>query len=241
VHQILKIASAVAGLALALPAPLARADAHPAVPSAPAPVVVADSGDSASAASRALELNTVRAGLRPLVLELALQAHARATAAGETTSSLLTVIDYSLLSRERRFWVLDLDSGEVLARELVAHGNGTGGDAARHFSNRPGSYQSSLGTFVTGPTYQGKHGLSLRLRGLDAGLNDKAEARAIVVHGARYVNDGIVNQLGRLGRSQGCPALSEAAAPRIIELIRGGTVVFSYFPDPSLESTLAAS
>jgi hypothetical protein len=232
VHRASQIAAAVAGLILALPAPSVRA-----VPR-PTPAAAAAATDSVAGS---LELNASNAGLRPAVLELALRAHARATAAGATVSPLLTVIDYSLLSRERRLWVLDLDSGEVLARELVAHGNGTGSDAARHFSNRPGSYQSSLGTFVTGPTYHGKHGLSLRLRGLDAGLNDKAEARAIVVHGARYVNKDIVDQLGRLGRSQGCPALSEEAAPRIIELIRGGTVVFSYFPDPRLESTLAAS
>jgi hypothetical protein len=229
VHKAFQIAAAVAGLVLVLPTPSARAVARP------VPAAAADS------VAGSLEDNASRAGLRPAVLQLAVRAHGRATAAGLTASPLLTVIDYSLLSREPRLWVLDLDSGEVLARELVAHGNGTGGDAARHFSNRPGSYQSSLGTFVTGPTYHGKHGLSLRLRGLDAGLNDQAEARAIVVHGARYVNGDIVGQLGRLGRSQGCPALSEEAAPRIIELIRGGTVVFSYFPDPRLESTLAAS
>lgn len=243
VHRASQIAAAMAGLILALPTLPARAEAGPAAREVKAAVTVVapDSGDSSATGVEALARNAAAAGLRFGVLELALKAHARATAAGETASPLLTVIDYSLLSRERRLWVLDLDSGEVLARELVAHGNGTGGDAARHFSNRPGSYQSSLGTFVTGATYQGKHGLSLRLRGLDRGLNDKAEARAIVVHGAGYVNPGIVGQLGRLGRSQGCPALSEEAAPRIIDLIRGGTVVFSYFPDPRLESTLAAS
>jgi hypothetical protein len=226
--RLLQIATAAAGLILGLPTSPAGAIAPPAVH---APAAYAD----------ALELAAAEAGLRPSVLELARQAHARATAAGETSSQLLTVIDYSLLSRERRLWVLDLASGEVLARELVAHGNRTGGDSAQRFSNRPGSYQSSLGTFVTGPTYRGKHGLSLRLRGLDAELNDQAEARAIVVHGAGYVNEGIIAQLGRLGRSQGCPALSQEAAPRIIDLIRGGTVVFAYFPSPALERTLAAS
>lgn len=220
----LQIASAAAGLVLVFPTSPAGAIARPA----------------ASAAS-AIELAAAEAGLRSPVLELALLSHARAIASGETSSQLLTVIDYSLPSRERRLWVLDLARGEVLARELVAHGNRTGGDSAQRFSNRPGSYQSSLGTFVTGPTYQGKHGLSLRLRGLDAGLNDRAEARAIVVHGASYVNEGIIGQLGRLGRSQGCPALSQEAAPRIIELIRDGTVVFAYFPSPALERTLAAS
>jgi hypothetical protein len=146
------------------------------------------------------------------------------------TRPLLTVIDYSLSSRQPRLWVLDLSSGRVLAHELVAHGRGTGGDLARRFSNRPGSLQSSLGTFVTGAAYRGRHGLALRLRGLDTGVNDRAEDRAIVMHGAWYVSPAVVAQLGRLGRSEGCPALSRTAAPRVIDLIRDGTVLFAYFP-----------
>jgi hypothetical protein len=176
-----------------------------------------------------------RAGLRPEVLRLALRAHVRATVQQLTSRPLLTVIDYSLGSREKRLWVLDLDRGTVLARELVAHGRNTGEDMAERFSNAPGSLQSSLGVFLTGDTYSGKHGLSLRLRGLE-NVNDKAEARAIVVHGADYVNDSIGRQLGRLGRSQGCPALSREAAPRIIRLIQRGTVLFAYHP--SLRSEL---
>ena len=126
--------------------------------------------------------------------------------------------------------MLDLAHARVLARELVAHGRGTGDDRAVRFSNRPGSLQSSLGTFVTGAVYRGKHGLALRLRGLDPGLNDRAEARAIVIHGAPYVSEAVVAKLGRLGRSQGCPALSPAAAARVIGLIGVGTVVFAYHP-----------
>ena len=181
------------------------------------------------------------AGLRTSVLELGLRAHARARAEGRTASDLLTVIDYSLPSRERRLWVLDLATGAVLEHELVAHGNGSGGDLATAFSNVSGSNQTSLGTFVTGATYQGKHGLSLRLHGLDEGLNDQAHARAIVVHGAGYVNPGIISTLGRLGRSQGCPALSTEASGRIIRRIQGGTVIFSYYPTPALERTLAGT
>jgi len=177
-----------------------------------------------------LEAAAGRAGLRPEVLRLALRAHARVAADGLTARPILTVIDYSLRSRVPRLWVLDLREGRVLARELVAHGRGTGDDEARRFSNRAGSLQSSLGTFITGPTYRGKHGRSLRLKGLDRGLNDRAEARAIVIHSADYVNPQIVHRLGRLGRSQGCPALSPSAAPRVIDLIRDGTVVFSYHP-----------
>jgi hypothetical protein len=179
------------------------------------------------------------AGLRPQVLHLALRAHERVVREGLTASPVLTVIDYSLPSRVRRLWVLDVRAGRVLARELVAHGRNTGADLARHFSNRVGSLQSSLGLFLTGRVYRGKHGVSLRLRGLDPRLNGRAEERAIVVHGADYVNQRTIATLGRLGRSQGCPALDRAAARRVIELIRDGTAVFAYHPSALRESPLA--
>lgn len=181
-----------------------------------------------------LEQAAQRVGLRSQVLALALAAHARAMRQGWTAAPVLTVIDYSRRSRERRLWVLDLARDSVLATELVAHGRGTGDDVARQFSNRPGSLASSLGTFITGGTYRGRHGLSLRLHGMDAGLNDRAEARAIVIHGADYVGPDAVRRLGRLGRSQGCPALAPSVAARVIRLIRGGTVLFAYYPDPDL-------
>lgn len=216
---------AIVMLLIALPAPLAGR----AVARGPDPRVATALVDLAE-----------RAGLRSQVLRLALEAHARVAAQGLTRRPILTVIDYSLRSREPRLWVLDLSEGRVLARELVAHGRGSGDDEARHFSNRPGSLQSSLGTFLTGSTYLGKHGRSLRLKGLDPGLNDRAEARAIVIHAAEYVSQGIVRQLGRLGRSQGCPALSPTAAPRVIDLIRDGTVVFSYHPSADLDRSIAS-
>jgi L,D-transpeptidase-like protein len=181
-----------------------------------------------------LEQAAQRAGLRAEVLRLALGAHARAVRQGWTTAPMLTVIDYSRRSRERRLWVLDLARERVLASELVAHGRGTGDDNARRFSNRAGSLASSLGTFITGATYRGRHGLALRLRGMDAGLNDRAEARAIVIHGADYVSPEAVRRLGRLGRSQGCPALAPSVVGRIIGLIGGGTVLFAYYPDADL-------
>ena len=231
-HIVRTVAAVCTLVMLSAAAPLAGAR-----PVSRGPLVTSMTATLTSDTSSASALETVAAsaGLRSEVLQLALAAHARATAEGRTTSKLLTVIDYSLRSRERRLWVLDLERAELLAHELVAHGRNTGDDAARVFSNRSGSNQSSLGTFVTGATYQGKHGLSLRLHGLDGGLNDQALARAIVIHGADYVNEGIVSSLGRLGRSQGCPALSTAAAPRVIDLIRDGTVVFSYYPAPELE------
>jgi hypothetical protein len=227
---------ALAALMTITAAPRVRAAARP----EPVPPAAPAHADSIVPAIVALQAIAADSGLRPAVLELALRAHARAESAGRTASPIMTVIDYSLPSRERRLWVLDLAQGTVLAHELVAHGKATGGDTATTFSDREGSNQSSLGTFVTGPTYQGKHGLSLRLEGLDGRLNAHAEARGIVVHGADYVSDAIVAQLGRLGRSQGCPALNPAVAPRIIDLIKGGTVVFSYFPSPALAATLPA-
>lgn len=232
----------LAALIALAPVPGVRAAARPSELSTVAAAHVDSSAaDSAAAAVlTALQAESADSGLRPGILQLALRAHDRALAAHQTASPIITVIDYSLPSRERRLWVLDLEHGDVLAHELVAHGKGTGDDLARAFSNTEGSNQSSLGTFVTGATYQGKHGLSLRLRGLDASLNSNAEARGIVVHAADYVNDGIVAQLGRLGRSQGCPALNPAVASRIIGLIKGGTVVFSYFPAPALTATLPA-
>jgi len=179
---------------------------------------------------RGLEVAAASIGLRPGVFQAAMRAHDRAVEQGLTRSPILTVIDYSLPSRERRLWVLDLSRGEVLAQELVAHGRATGGDIAQWFSNRQGSAASSLGSFITGASYFGKHGLSLRLRGVDRGVNDRAEARAIVVHGADYVSEASVRVLGRLGRSLGCPALGTAVAPRIIGLIRGGTLLYAYHP-----------
>ncbi len=219
--------SAAAMVALFLTIPTAPADAY-------VPVAVAVT-DSVAVGAAVLAENAVAAGLRNEVLDLALRAHARAKASGRTSSHLLTVIDYSLPSRERRLWVLDTETGVVLERELVAHGNRTGGDIATSFSNRAGSNQTSLGTFVTGKTYTGKHGKSLRLHGLDEGLNDRAFDRAIVIHGADYVNEGIIGQLGRLGRSQGCPALSPAASARIIDMIKDGSVVFSYHPSATAD------
>jgi len=196
----------------------------------------------AAAPARGGESRLVRAadaaGLRPQVLRLALRARARAEARGETTSPLLTVIDYSRPSREPRLWVLDLARDSVLEHTLVAHGRRTGDDLAERFSNRRGSLESSLGTFVTGESYSGKNGYALRLRGLDRGVNDNAEARAIVMHGAEYVTGAFIARVGRLGRSQGCPALDPAVARRVIDRIKGGTVVFAYYPDPKLVSAV---
>lgn len=173
-------------------------------------------------------------GLSSKVLAMALDAMACAKAKGAAGSDdLLTIIDYSLPSTQRRLWVLDLKHGDVLFHELVAHGRGSGDNYATSFSNLDNSHQTSLGLFVTGGTYTGGNGYSMILKGLDSGVNDNAEARHIVMHGAWYVSNDQVRSQGRLGRSWGCPALSQDMAPRVIDTIKGGTFVFSYAGEAS--------
>ncbi|HXT21183.1 MAG TPA: murein L,D-transpeptidase catalytic domain family protein, partial [Thermoanaerobaculia bacterium] len=102
---------------------------------------------------------------------------------------------------------------------------------ARHFSNKDKSLQTSLGLFRTVGTYQGGNGYSLKLDGLEPGFNDKASSRAVVMHGAPYVSEDFAKAHGRIGRSWGCPALSQQVAPKVIDTIKGGTLLFSYYPD----------
>jgi len=143
----------------------------------------------------------------------------------------LTVIDYSLPSTQPRLWVLDLQTGHTLYQEVVAHGRGSGGNLATMFSNDADSHQTSLGLFVTEDVYVGQNGYSMRLNGLERGINDQARERAIVVHGAPYVDPAIAAVQGRLGRSWGCPALRPAIAKELIDRIKGGNLLFAYYPD----------
>jgi hypothetical protein len=162
-------------------------------------------------------------------LEAALQAYQRAAQAGAIAHpGLLTLIDYTLPSVDHRLWVIDLQSGNVLFHELVAHGRGSGDNLATAFSNDDNSHMSSLGLFVTRDAYVGHNGYSLRLDGLDPGVNDHALARAVVIHGAAYVSDVLGKQIGRIGRSWGCPAVRPEIAKTLIDAIKGGTVVFAY-------------
>jgi hypothetical protein len=169
---------------------------------------------------------------RPDVMELAENAWRCAANSGEFSSPMLTVIDYSLPSTEKRMWGIDMLNRRVLHHELVSHGEGSGGLHAVAFSNRLGSRQTSLGLFRTEGTYYGGNGYSLRLNGLEPGINDRALERKIVVHGARYAEPEVVTAFGTLGRSHGCPAVSHAVAGTIIDRIKGGSAVFAYYPDP---------
>jgi hypothetical protein len=166
------------------------------------------------------------------VIRLALGAAACARESGAVGNErLLTVIDYSKPSTEPRFWVLDLARERVLFEERVAHGQGSGDNYATRFSNLDGSHQTSLGLFRTADTYVGSNGYSLRLDGLEPGVNDRARDRAIVMHGAPYVSEGNIRASGRLGRSHGCPALRPAIARKVIDTIKDGSLVFAYYPD----------
>ena len=171
-------------------------------------------------------------GLRSEVLRLALEASDRAADRGLVKRrDLITVIDYSLPSSQPRLFVFDLAAGKLLFRELVAHGKNSGGDRTEHFSNSPGSLATSLGLFVTADTYIGGNGYSLRLKGLEEGVNDMAWDRAIVMHGAQYVSRAAIKALGRLGRSWGCPAVRTSIARKLIDTVRGGSPVFAYYPE----------
>ncbi|MBD2767302.1 murein L,D-transpeptidase catalytic domain family protein [Hymenobacter sp. BT664] len=139
---------------------------------------------------------------------------------------VLTVIDFDLPSTEKRLWVLDLAKNEILFHTLVAHGHNSGENAATNFSNANESNMSSLGFYATGSEYQGKHGHSLRLEGLDEGFNTNAAARSVVMHGAEYVSEEFIKQNGRLGRSLGCPALPMDLKDQIIGTVNGGTCLF---------------
>ena len=147
------------------------------------------------------------------------------------TPPVLTLIDFSKPSQEKRLWVMNIEKGKVLFHTLVAHGKASGADVPMTFSNRDGSEMSSLGFYRTAPTtYLGKHGLSLKIVGLDPGFNTNAESRAVVVHGAEYVCEDFVKAHGRLGRSQGCPALPVAETAAIVRTIQGGSVLYLHGP-----------
>ena len=154
-----------------------------------------------------------------------------AVAGGVRPAQRLAVIDFSLPSSKQRFWIFDLERRKLLIEDHVAHGRGSGDEMATQFSNDMGSRQSSLGLFRTAETYYGSNGYSLRLRGLDAGFNDNALARAIVMHGAPYVSQAIAERLGRLGRSWGCPAVRQEVARGVIDTLKGGALLFAYYPD----------
>lgn len=172
------------------------------------------------------------------VLAVALRAAAKAIERGEAAATTtLTVIDFSRPSTTERLWTFDLGARTLLFKEAVSHGRNSGHNMATKFSNVPESNMSSLGLFRAAEGYIGKHGYSLRLDGLDTGINDRARARAIVIHGADYVNLAVAKTQGRLGRSLGCPAVRREVSAKLIDAIKEGGLVFAYYPDPTLLET----
>ncbi|MFA0438672.1 peptidase [Vibrio sp. 10N.286.49.C2] len=145
----------------------------------------------------------------------------------ERKKSLLTIIDYSKPSTDKRFFVIDMDKKSLVFNTYVSHGVNSGAKQATAFSNAINSRKTSLGTFVTDTTYYGSNGYSLRLDGMTSGVNDNARERYIVVHGANYANESFIKKNGYLGRSWGCPALPEAVSKEIIDTIKGGSVIYA--------------
>ena len=149
---------------------------------------------------------------------------------GLITKNILTIVDFSLSSNAKRLWIIDMSTNTILYNSLVAHGRNTGEEFAKEFSNASSSNKSSLGFYATGEVYQGKHGLSLRLDGLEKGINDNARNRAGVIHGADYVAESFIKSHGRLGRSQGCPALPVGITKEVINVIKDKSCLFIYHP-----------
>lgn len=149
---------------------------------------------------------------------------------GIVKKDVLTLIDFSLSSNTKRLWVIDLVSKKILFNSLVAHGRNTGEEFATSFSNKASSFKSSLGFYVTGEIYQGKHGNSLKLDGLEKGINDKARERGVVMHAANYVSNLFIKNNNRLGRSQGCPAIPVEFSNQIINVIKNKSCLFIYHP-----------
>ncbi len=171
-------------------------------------------------------------GISHTVFELAMKGFDKLTRAGRiNTDSILTIVDFSKSSREKRMVVVDLKHQDVLFHTVVAHGRNTGTEFANSFSNQPRSHKSSLGFYITRGTYQGSNGYSLKLDGVEKGYNDLAMARAIVMHAADYANEDVIRNKGYLGRSFGCPAVPQRLNKPIIDRIKNGNVLFLYYPD----------
>ncbi len=145
-------------------------------------------------------------------------------------SDYLTICDFSQSSRQKRLYIIDLVNKKLLTNTYVAHGRNSGTEYATRFSNKVESLQSSLGFYITGNTYIGEHGLSLKIMGVDIGFNDKALQRNIVIHGAAYVQEDWLRHSTYMGRSWGCPAVPQKESANIIATIKNGTCLFIYHP-----------
>lgn len=176
-------------------------------------------------------LHLEKEGLSKEVFEMALKGMEKLLQAGITQKdNVIAIADFNQPSTKKRLYIIDLDTYELKFRTWVAHGRRSGKEMAEHFSNKIESNQSSPGFYVTRSTYQGKHGYSLRLEGVERGINDNASRRAIVMHGADYVSPNIIPKLGYIGRSQGCPAIPMELHRPVINELKDGACLFIYSP-----------
>jgi hypothetical protein len=196
-----------------------------------------ENSSSATPTAQQTRLNYTLTKLAPQANRQVMRLAARALACAQPDAERLAVIDFSLPSTKQRLWVFDLKRQKLLFKELVSHGRGSGNAEAESFSNIPESYQSSIGLFRTLNSYYGRNGYSLRLKGLEAGVNDLAYQRAIVIHGADYVSENFIEQTGRLGRSHGCPAVRQEVAIKLIDSLKENQYLFTYYPDPEWLAT----
>ncbi len=158
--------------------------------------------------------------------ERAFKGYTKLEQSGKISNKLLTIIDFDLSSTKKRMWILDMETKKILFNTYVAHGQKTGVEFAKSFSNKVNSHKSSLGFYVTGETYYGKNGLSLFMDGMEKNFNSNARKRYVVIHGADYANPSFIKRTGRLGRSYGCPAVPRAVSKKLINSIKGKSVVF---------------
>ena len=178
------------------------------------------------------QLSLASIGLPENVFALAYLGFEKLNKLGRTSSdSILTIIDFTKASSQKRMVVVDLKVQKILFNTVVAHGRNSGMESAKAFSNKTNSHQSSLGFYLTGDPYIGSNGYSLQLNGMEPGFNDKAYERAIVIHGADYANESFIHSKGFLGRSYGCPALPKSINTKVINKIKNGNLIFIYYPD----------
>lgn len=173
------------------------------------------------------EIISDKLNIDKLAIQHAIKGYEKLKQAGQLTNQrYLTIADFSKPSSEKRLFIIDMEKMELVLNTLVAHGKNSGILFANNFSNKNNSFQSSLGFYLTGNIYKGKHGMSLQLTGIESGINDKAKQRAIVLHGASYVSEKIIHQQGYLGRSLGCPAVPQDQVDNIIKIIKGASLLY---------------
>lgn len=172
-----------------------------------------------------------RFNINEQAVQIALTGYQKLRSLGKLANiQYLTIADFSKPSNEERLFIIDMNIMQVVVKSLVAHGRNSGTKMATQFSNRYASFQSSLGFYITGGIYKGKHGASLTLEGIEKGINDQAKDRAIVIHGADYVSNQLIKQQGYIGRSLGCPAVPNNQVVEIINTIKGASCLFVYAP-----------